>query len=107
VVVLRQQIDTTTPTGRLVFHILGAIDEFQRELIVEGSREGLDAAWARGRTGGRKPKLNSRQTEPSDNRINQAQEQQELDRPLQMRSFSPDRAGCECYLNQMLWRIVE
>ena len=34
-VVLNQQIDTTTPTGRLVFHILGAIDEFQRELIAE------------------------------------------------------------------------
>lgn len=57
-VVLKQHIDTTTPTGRLVFHILGAIDEFQRELIIEGTREGLDAARARGRTGGRKPKLN-------------------------------------------------
>ena len=60
-VVLKQQIDTTTPAGRLVFHILGAIDEFQRELIIEGTREGLDAARARGRTGGRKPKLNPRQ----------------------------------------------
>jgi DNA invertase Pin-like site-specific DNA recombinase len=56
-VVLKQQIDTTTPTGRLVFHLLGAIDEFQRELIIEGTREGLDSARARGRTGGRKPKL--------------------------------------------------
>ncbi len=43
--------------GRLVFHILGAIDEFQRELIIEGTREGLDAARARGRAGGRRPKL--------------------------------------------------
>src|ERR1700750_3294119 len=60
-VVLKQQIDTTTPTGRLVFHVLGAIDEFQRELIIEGTREGLAAARARGRTGGRKPKLNDRQ----------------------------------------------
>ena len=42
-VVLKQQIDTTTPQGRLVFHLLGAIDEFQRELIIEGTREGLDA----------------------------------------------------------------
>src|SRR5690348_5218880 len=58
-VVLRQQIDTTTPTGRLVFPILGAIDEFQRKLISEGTREGLDAARARGRTGGRKPKLSA------------------------------------------------
>ena len=40
-VVLKQQIDTTTPTGRLVFHVLGALDEFQRELIIEGTREGL------------------------------------------------------------------
>src|SRR5258708_27163505 len=34
-VILKQHIDTTTPAGRLVFHILGAIDEFQRGLIVE------------------------------------------------------------------------
>ena len=64
-VVLRQQIDTTTPTGRLVFHVLGAIDEFQRELIIEGTREGLDAARARGRTGGRKPKLSAARPPPS------------------------------------------
>jgi DNA invertase Pin-like site-specific DNA recombinase len=56
-VVLKQDIDTTTPTGRLVFHIMAAIDEFQRELIVEGTHEGLAAARARGRKGGRKRKL--------------------------------------------------
>ncbi len=44
---LKQHIDTTTPAGGLVFHILGAIDEFQYELIVEGTREGLEAARAR------------------------------------------------------------
>jgi DNA invertase Pin-like site-specific DNA recombinase len=59
--VLKQDIDTTTPTGRLVFHILGAIDEFQRELIVEGTHEGLASARARGRVGGRRHKLNGRQ----------------------------------------------
>jgi DNA invertase Pin-like site-specific DNA recombinase len=62
-VVLKQAIDTTTPQGRLVFHLLGALDEFQRELIVEGTNEGLAAARARGRTGGRKPKLGRRQAE--------------------------------------------
>ena len=56
-VVLKQQIDTTTPTGRLVFHILGALDEFQRELIVENTQEGLAAARARGHNGGRPRKL--------------------------------------------------
>ncbi|MGH3227302.1 MAG: recombinase family protein [Streptosporangiaceae bacterium] len=60
-VVLKQQIDTTTPQGRLVFHLLGALDEFQRELIVEGTHEGLAAARARGRTGGRKPSLSASQ----------------------------------------------
>ena len=55
--VLKQDIDTSTSTGRLLFHILAAIDEFQRELIVEGTKEGLDAARARGRVGGSKPKL--------------------------------------------------
>jgi DNA invertase Pin-like site-specific DNA recombinase len=62
-VVIKQAIDTTTPQGRLVFHLLAAIDEFQRELIVEGTREGLDAARARGRTGGQKPKLKPRQVQ--------------------------------------------
>jgi DNA invertase Pin-like site-specific DNA recombinase len=56
-VVLKQGIDTTTPQGRLTFHILAALDEFQRELIVEGTNEGLRSARARGRKGGRKAKL--------------------------------------------------
>jgi DNA invertase Pin-like site-specific DNA recombinase len=62
-VVLKQAIDTTTPQGRLVFHLIAAIGEFQRELIVEGTNEGLAAARARGRTGGQKPKLKARQIE--------------------------------------------
>lgn len=61
-VVLKQDIDTTSATGRLLFHILAAIDEWQRELIVEGTHEGLAAARARGRVGGRKPKLTAAQT---------------------------------------------
>jgi DNA invertase Pin-like site-specific DNA recombinase len=59
--VLKQAIDTTTPAGRLAFHMLAAVDEFQRELIVEGTREGLAAARARGRTGGRPSKMTDAQ----------------------------------------------
>jgi DNA invertase Pin-like site-specific DNA recombinase len=62
-IVLRQNIDTTTPTGRLVFHILAAMDEFTRELIVEGTLEGLAAAKARGHLGGRKPAYSPNQAQ--------------------------------------------
>ena len=60
-VVLKQGIDTTTPAGRFLFHVIGAMDEMLADLISEGTREGLEAARARGRTGGRKPKLTTRQ----------------------------------------------
>jgi DNA invertase Pin-like site-specific DNA recombinase len=46
-------IDTTSPSGRLIFHIFGALAEFERELIRERTRAGLAAARARGRRGGR------------------------------------------------------
>jgi len=56
---LTEKIDTTTPTGRLVFHIFGSIAEFERNLIRERTTAGLDAARARGKLGGRKPVLDS------------------------------------------------
>ena len=52
---LTEAIDTTTPGGRLIFHIFGALGQFERDLIRERTRAGLDAAAARGRQGGRKP----------------------------------------------------
>lgn len=60
---LEQGIDTTTSEGRLMYRMLAAIAEFQRDLTVANTREGLAAARARGRTGGRKPKLNAQQVE--------------------------------------------
>ncbi|MFF4648236.1 recombinase family protein [Streptomyces sp. NPDC001389] len=50
---LHEKLDTTTPGGRLVFHVFAALAEFIRELIVIGTNEGLAAARARGRVGGR------------------------------------------------------
>lgn len=52
---LTEQIDTTTPGGRLIFHVFGALGQFERDLIRERTRAGLKAAEARGRRGGRKP----------------------------------------------------
>jgi len=56
---LTEQIDTTTSGGKLIFHIFGALAEFERELIRERTRAGLSAARARGRVGGRPRKLDT------------------------------------------------
>src|SRR5690625_3317705 len=54
---LTEAIDTTTPGGRLVFQLFGALAEFERNVIRERTRAGLDAARARGKKGGRPAKL--------------------------------------------------
>lgn len=54
---LQESIDTTTTTGKLVFHIFGALAEFERNLIRERTQAGLAAARARGRLGGRPKSL--------------------------------------------------
>ncbi|MCB1968703.1 MAG: recombinase family protein [Candidatus Accumulibacter sp.] len=51
--ILTQNIDTTSAGGRLIFTVFSAIAEFEREIIRERTRAGLDAARSRGRTGGR------------------------------------------------------
>lgn len=60
-VVLDQGVDTATAVGRMFVQILGAISEFERALMAERTLDGLEAARARGRTGGQKPKLGPRQ----------------------------------------------
>ncbi len=50
---LKENIDTTTPTGRLMFHVIAALAEFERDIISERTQAGLEAARARGRKGGR------------------------------------------------------
>lgn len=58
---LTDSIDTSTPMGRFFFHVMGALAEMERELIVERTRAGLAAARAEGRIGGRRPKLTQEQ----------------------------------------------
>lgn len=50
---LNESIDTTTSTGKLIFHVFGALAEFERDLIRERTQAGLQAARVRGRRGGR------------------------------------------------------
>lgn len=54
---LKESIDTSTSTGKLIFTLLSGIAQFERDVIADRTREGLKAARARGRTGGR-PKTN-------------------------------------------------
>jgi DNA invertase Pin-like site-specific DNA recombinase len=53
-------MDTTTSGGKLIFHVFGALAEFERELIRERTQAGLKAARARGRNGGRPTKMDAR-----------------------------------------------
>ncbi|GAA3318869.1 hypothetical protein GCM10017710_38620 [Arthrobacter ramosus] len=55
--VLEQGIDTATAEGRAMFGMLAVLAELQRELIIGNTRDGLAAARARGKSGGRRPKL--------------------------------------------------
>ena len=58
---LTEKIETGSAAGKLVFHVFAALAEFERNLIRERTRAGLVAARARGRAGGRKPKLSAAQ----------------------------------------------
>ena len=60
---LQENIDTTTSGGKLIFHLFGALAEFERNLIRERTQAGLQAGRSRGRKGGRRQKLTSQQIE--------------------------------------------
>lgn len=57
---LKESIDTTTSTGKLLFTLMSAIAQFERDVIADRTREGLNSARARGRKGGR-PRTDSEQ----------------------------------------------
>jgi DNA invertase Pin-like site-specific DNA recombinase len=57
---IRQDFDVTSANGKLVMQILGAVDEFQRNIIADNTREGLESARARGNVGGRPAGLDAR-----------------------------------------------
>lgn len=58
---LHENIDTTTPTGKLIFHIFASLAEFEKDLIKERTNAGLAAARVRGRQGGRPKSLTEKQ----------------------------------------------
>jgi DNA invertase Pin-like site-specific DNA recombinase len=60
---LQETIDTTTSGGKLVFHIFGALAEFEREIIKERTQAGLESARSRGKVGGRPKALTSKEVQ--------------------------------------------
>jgi DNA invertase Pin-like site-specific DNA recombinase len=60
---LTEVIDTGTPAGRFFFHVMASLAEMERDLNIERTRAGLDAAKQRGRKGGRKRKMTESKTE--------------------------------------------
>ncbi len=60
---LQEQLDTATSGGKLVFHVFGALAEFERDLIRERTKAGLDAARSRGRRGGRPRRMTPKKIE--------------------------------------------
>lgn len=57
---LNESIDTTSAVGKMIFHVLGSVAQFERDLISERTKAGLRAARARGHRGGRKPKVDAK-----------------------------------------------
>ncbi len=98
--VITQNIDTTTPEGRLFFHMTAAFDEFQRELIVENTRAGLAAANKRGRRGGRPKVMNEQMMKQAEALLKDTEnypfvgdviDQLSIGRTAFYRYFPPDR----------------
>ncbi len=73
-----QKIDTTTPEGRLFFTLMSAFAEFEHDIMQARTVDGLAAARARGRVGGRKPKINAMQATAIRKRYDDGETVQEL-----------------------------
>ena len=98
--VLSRNIDTSTPEGRLFFHVTAAFDEFQREIIVENTRAGLEAARRRGRRGGRPSVMDGEKRKLAEAMLRDTRnfpfvgdviDQLEIGRTAFYRYFPPDR----------------
>ncbi|MBB4944294.1 DNA invertase Pin-like site-specific DNA recombinase [Streptosporangium album] len=103
--VIEQGIDTETMEGRAMFGMLAVLAELQRELIVSNTNDGLAAARARGRVGGRRPKLTQRQLDQAqsmydsgDHTVEEIAATFHVSRPTMYRQLTSFQEGRDCVL---------
>jgi DNA invertase Pin-like site-specific DNA recombinase len=102
---LTEALDTTTAQGRLVFHMFGALAEFERSLIRERTQAGLAAARRAGRTGGRPPKLTDDDIEASKAML-RTRHRRDADRAPPRRVFSDARSPYpRCAICEYAYRL--
>lgn len=89
---LSESIDTSTAAGELIFHVFGALAQFERSLIRERTRAGIDAAKARGQHCGRRPSLTPTQARHAAKLIEDGQSEREVGRILGVSHTSIRRA---------------
>ena len=95
---INDNIDTSTPMGKLVFHMVGAFSEFERDIMVERTRAGLQAARARGRLGGR-PKGLSKEAISKAKAIKTLYDKKEKTMEEIAKDMGLSRTTCYRYLN--------
>ena len=79
---ITEGIDTATPAGRFFFHVMASLAQMERELLVERTKAGLEAARKRGRTGGRKRVMTPGKVEAAKNLLSQGMPPRDVARNL-------------------------
>ena len=98
---LTEAIDTTTPAERMMMQMVGAFAEFERAMLRERTKVGLDAAREEGRIGGRRPKLSPQSRQSSENGCLKVTERPPTQHGCsrftrqQFRGYWPDRVRCD------------
>lgn len=96
---LTEAIDTTTPAGRMMMQMLGSFAEFERAMVRERTRAGLQAARERGRIGGRRPKLTSDQRAEIVGMLNDGRNAAEIARIFRVHRATIGRIDAEAKLD--------
>lgn len=97
---LTEHIDTVSPAGRMLMQMLGSFAEFEREMIRERTKAGLESARAKGRVGGRRPKLSEDQRRVAIEMLEDGKSQADVARLFEVSRATICRLAAKRRLNQ-------